>query len=384
MLIYNECSSFKFTEDHSDTVQKKITHHLETITKKILSIFEKKDLEALVLGGSYARGEGRVFYKNSQKLPFDNYDLYIVCKDISSFKKNKYKKKASLVLNELNAYCGNIINIHTIVNLKEIKNIPKKKNWIELKLAHLVLYGNKNVLCKYKFEDFSSLPLIEEMKLLLNCGTNLLMLKEELRKKGFSFLEKEALYKVMSKIVITMCDTILVINNNYCHKLNEKEFLLNKSDLKFCIEKKTLVNLYKKFKINLITTDMILTRREFEIYYEKVISCYKKIYYLIFSKYYKNCIVTNKDLLDTMRTKKVKSNKLTNILSNLYSFKFQIIDLRWYMKDPEFRLFLSLPYFLFNCSGYEKDEINKVLGLSTKQNNDVLKTKFFYLCNKYL
>ena len=108
----------------------------------ILDVFNSKNLnsiDAIILYGSYGRGEGAFFKKNNQVFVYNDYDiLVIVDEKISEFNLNNIKNELLLKI-EIKW-----IDISQKL-FSELRNLKPTIFNFDLKYGSKVIYGNKNI-----------------------------------------------------------------------------------------------------------------------------------------------------------------------------------------------------------------------------------------------
>lgn len=125
---------------------------------------------ALILAGGYGRGEGACVLRDGKEAPYNDFDLFMVCRERISLSDKvlqitkKYEKKLGIE-----------VDIGKPLTLAMIKALPHQLMWQDLLEAHKVIVGDAKILTDHAPAYLSeSLPQIEALRLLLNRGSGLL------------------------------------------------------------------------------------------------------------------------------------------------------------------------------------------------------------------
>ena len=87
----------KYTLTGSEKFDKLIDEQLIQVTQEILNLIPQKDIAAILLGGGYGRGEGGVLLENGEESLYNDYDLFVILKNVSYLKKKEYQNKIHFI-----------------------------------------------------------------------------------------------------------------------------------------------------------------------------------------------------------------------------------------------------------------------------------------------
>jgi hypothetical protein len=200
----------------------KIEGILHEVSQEIARIFSKADLEAIVLGGGYGRGEGGIFMKNGEAFVYNDLDCFLVLNNVSWLKKRAYHKAVQDLSEQLTSKIGIDVDFTFPINVRDIQKVPPNLMWYELKQGHKVPYGDPDILHHYPYGNISDVPQSEFSRLILNRGVGLLLAKEKLFVGDFT-QQKSFIIRNIHKAIQAFGDTVLKLNNCYSTMLEERK-----------------------------------------------------------------------------------------------------------------------------------------------------------------
>ena len=178
--------------------------------------------EALVLMGGYGRGEGGYSIKHGKPVPYNDYDYFVVVKNMSH--------KESQVLQRLMLDLGHRLSVIVEVEVdlavlrsETLGNAQFSLMNAEMKWGHRVIAGNRQVLDSMQAMPFDKLALGEFTRLMNNRGALLLMNTRKLATgEPLDVQEREIFFKYLFKAVLACGDAFLAIEGAYHPSYVEK------------------------------------------------------------------------------------------------------------------------------------------------------------------
>ncbi|MBF0545264.1 MAG: hypothetical protein HQM08_12570 [Candidatus Riflebacteria bacterium] len=147
---------------------------LGNILKELANDVQKalrENLIALILGGGYGRGEGGVLIENWLEKPYNDLDLTLIVRNPSIVS----QENLNLIKLNYEGKLGIHVDFSRPLTPAQIRAWPNILMWHDLYQGHQVLSGKNDILSLLAPKRiYSSLPLIEATRLLLNRGTGLL------------------------------------------------------------------------------------------------------------------------------------------------------------------------------------------------------------------
>lgn len=147
-----------------------IFQQLKAVLAELLQSLGSDQVEALVLGGGYGRGEGGAFGAPGDFQPYNDYDLVLIHRATD-------QEQLHEVLRHIHEVYSDKFSIHvdiTPIELGAVNRLPLALTWYELFKGHHVLYGPENCLHDLAERKLSELPETEWGRLLVNRGSGLL------------------------------------------------------------------------------------------------------------------------------------------------------------------------------------------------------------------
>ena len=291
-----------YTKQNSKTVNKKIQLDLEVIKKYLIKRIQ--NIEAIILVGSFGRGEGSVLIINDKIFSINDYDLVIITKNYND-----------LNLKNLRTDLARILNIRQVdissYSLKEISKIKYSMFSYDLKYASKIIYGNLNILDLIPSMNSKKMPLIEGIRPLFLFLSSLLHSYTSNRQLNNNQLFWNC--QQISKSILALSTAMLIFDRNY-HPSYEERYELFKEiykDDKF----KNLVSWATEFKLE-PSLKLIKSNKDYILFWQYINSLYLKIFKQYLEKFYNKKFENWKSLIF-----KYKYDKL-NILKFFYSFFF--------------------------------------------------------------
>ncbi len=371
----------KYTLTGSQEFDQLIDQQLVLVKDEILKIIPSQDIAAILLGGGYGRGEGGVLFENDTEYLYNDYDLFVILRNVSYRKKKEYQSKIHLIHEKFTPMFKIDVDVGPLQTVSAIAKAPHWMMWYELKNGHMVLWGKENI--KNYFPDYSrsKMPIMEAYRLLLNRGVGLLLCQ-----KHFDTFEeeesKEFILRNIRKAQLAMGDAFLIKKGlfHYSYKRRDDIFteLVDEADLK-------LLGIYQDYKTAYNFKERPhkanLSKAEYLEEYKRVLVTYEKVYNWVFTGQYSDHLllaeyqnVIYQAFNNTNNLKELAKNICKNVKIG-YSLKNRYL----LTKHPRFRLFMTLPYFLFKI---EEISCQEILTCNNCQNKEDLLNVFIDLWEK--
>jgi len=341
-----------------------------------------QNIKAIVLMGSYGRGEGTAFQGPAGLQPFNDYDLVVVGNAMNEWKRRKIQKEFHRLERELGSEIGITVDLflHTENSLRRAD--ASLMNY-EMKYGHMVVYGDPDILDL--MPEYSSVDLSEATRLLLNRGKLLLDISRSLRKNTSDQTEKLKFKKFLNKVVLAMGDAALMASGYrgiyYKDKLDEIEKIQGFHNGEWLIEEYQSAIAFK------FIGDEELLPKDIEAYYEELQEKFLEFYYDFESIRLKKDVHEYSHYFDVMSHKSRKSSfqkYIQNFYLNLRGFGLSSLNHRsWLGRHPRERLFTIFPLlFKPQLSLNESRLVSRLQGC--EQNQENCQQKFYQLREKYL
>ncbi len=186
------------------------------------------NLEALILGGGYGRGEGGLLRSKQGDRPFNDLDFFLVARR----PRQAARWDSASALADLAAEAGIHLDISRPLTRRDLHRLPHSLMWHDLLLGHRVIAGPEGILESAAPPGLKDpLPPIEATRLLLNRGAGLL---QSLRiAAGFEPLpDPEFLRRNFWKCALALGDALLILFQRYRPALRERRLEFEALDRK--------------------------------------------------------------------------------------------------------------------------------------------------------
>jgi len=361
----------KYTVYGDSAFDEKIDEDMKQIRKAVLDVMPEEYLSALILGGGYGRGEGGVFLQDGKMELYNDYDFFVISNDISRSKMQEYHSKLFEVGEALTEIIGIDVDFGPFRNVSELPNMKFTMMWFELKQAHIVIYGDDDVLDAIPDFQANAIPFSEAMGLMLNRSVALLLAKQRLedKSKNLSTADKDFIERNIFKPGMAAGDAFLICNHTFNHSYVARMSLMDEFKDHDLIKNNDFLSLYKKsimYKLKPERKDR--SYEELLELHTNVLNIYKKFFLFTASKCWNNNFVDFKSYAECVANKNIDSEPILQIIKNCILNLKEVkgsFSLKWFLKYPRYRLFYTIPYFIFSEEGYS-EQIPIVLGL--KQN----------------
>ena len=225
----------RYTVFSTKDVDSQIDVYLSMIVNSIVSIVGKDKIKAVVLFGSFGRGEGGGVCQNGKVIPVNDFDITIF------IKKNliKCRKLFSEILEEKAQELSKIIGIKQIdldLSLPITLLFSTKNNAsYEKYYGHKVLYGAINIKQWMRKPIASQLDLIDGANFFLNRGSGLILAYYSLLISNHetSQIIKENIAIEINKAVLAMGDSYLIMKGYYHYSYSKR--LMIAKDIEFLV-----------------------------------------------------------------------------------------------------------------------------------------------------
>lgn len=159
----------KFAQGGSARFNEWVGIRLQAIASDVKTLMGD-NLEALILGGGYGRGEGGVVTIRGVERPYNDLDLFLLVRDKNLVDRDGLRRISQEHFSEL----GVDVDFSRPLTSRDVTRWGRELRWYDLVHGHMVLEGRKNILKDLAPVLLYSPPApIEAARLLLNRGAGL-------------------------------------------------------------------------------------------------------------------------------------------------------------------------------------------------------------------
>lgn len=212
-----------FTNDGNEKAEARIAGDQVLVSEYVTGVVPKKHFEALVLMGGYGRGEGGYYLINGEASPYNDYDYFVIVKNMSRKAASALQKTLKTLAHRLSKIVGIEIDL-AVLRSESLASAPRTLMNAEMKWGHHVLAGNPDALDPMPGEPFDKLALGEFTRLMNNRGALLLMNARRLEAGvELSGYDRGEFFKFLLKAVLACGDAFLAIEGVYHPLYAEKQ-----------------------------------------------------------------------------------------------------------------------------------------------------------------
>jgi rhamnosyltransferase len=216
------CSN-RYTHGGNSEVEARIAMDQSLIKIYVKDAVPKQNFLALVLMGGYGRGEGGYCLIDGKPAPYNDYDYFLVVKDMG--RKEAAALQASLhkVALRLSHIVGVEVDL-AVLRQESLASAPFSLMNAEMKWGHRVVLGDPRVLEIMPAMPIDKLSLGEFTRLMNNRGALLLMNIMALdSKRTLEGKDLEEFFKYLFKAILACGDALLARNGTYHPSYVEKQ-----------------------------------------------------------------------------------------------------------------------------------------------------------------
>lgn len=233
----------KYSANGSPEFDALVDAHMERIAEEVYSSIYSKHWNALILHGTYGRGEGAPLVEpNGAEVPFNDYEMLVVTKTIDPLIRRSLKRMEASLSEEF----GNSVILRPFLD-KDLPGCGCSLLNYEVKQGHRVIWGNPDALAKMKACAPDQIPLEEGTRLLLNRGKLLLEIKMRLETgKPLSSEEHCRFIRYVFQTNLALGDCALLLRGAYDASREVKKERIGQVDLHGLHDARDMVEAYHR------------------------------------------------------------------------------------------------------------------------------------------
>jgi hypothetical protein len=170
-------------------------------------------IEAVLLGGGYGRGEGGVLATESGDLPYNDLEFYLLV--ARGWSSRKLGGQIEAVAGKLSHELGIEIELK-LFSVARLRRSPVTMFYYDLMTGHRCIAGNEDLLrgCEHHLRS-EEIPLYEGTRLLMNRCSGMLFAAERLRCVNFGDEEADFVARNIAKLRLALGDVVLTAFQRY-------------------------------------------------------------------------------------------------------------------------------------------------------------------------
>lgn len=205
----------RFTLDGSDDLEQQLTDICQFVQKKIRQIVPASQLEGLLLGGGYGRGEGGVLKTKTGDRAYNDLEFYVFVRGHNWVNEWRFGKLLHGLSENLSPQAGVEVEFK-IISAAKLRRSPPSMFYYDLVMGHRQLWGSENLLagCDH-LRHGGAIPLSEATRLMMNRCSGLLFAQEKLAGKNFTPEDADFVGRNLAKAQLGFGDAVLTALGQY-------------------------------------------------------------------------------------------------------------------------------------------------------------------------
>ncbi len=205
----------RFTLDGDDALEAQLALICRCVRAGLRRILPGRQLEAVLLGGGYGRGEGGVLRTPEGDRPYNDMEFYVLVR--GSCVVNEWRHGAALhrLAHELSLAAGIEVEFK-LLSLARLRSERVSMFSYDLVRGHQWVHGGEHLLegCAHHREA-ADIPLSEATRLLMNRSSGLLFARERLVRGGFTAEDADFVGRNLAKVRLALGDAVLTTLSRY-------------------------------------------------------------------------------------------------------------------------------------------------------------------------
>lgn len=233
----------KYSINGSPEFDALVDRHMQRIADEAWTSSYSRNWKALILTGSYGRGEGTPLKgRDGKRIPFDGYELVLV-----TGRTNPLIRGAVRILSErMTAGLGIPVRIHPLLK-SNIAGLGCSLRTLELKKGHRVIRGNEKILSRLPDYPAERIPLCEGTRLLMQHGGLLLDIKHRLSSgEALTPEEHRRFAGYIFETNLALGDALILMKKTYSVSCQEKGEQLKSMEIPGLYDARGIVNAYSQ------------------------------------------------------------------------------------------------------------------------------------------
>jgi len=222
LAFARESSAARFTVDGSPELERQLAATCRRIAAGLRGLIPRSQLETILLGGGYGRGEGGVRRTDAGDRPYNDLEFYVCIRGNRHLNERRFGRAVHVLGEILTPQAGVEVEFK-ITSLQELAQGRVSMFSYDLMVGHVQLLGAASVLARCAHHrDARRIPLSEATRLLMNRGSGLLFARERLNQPIFTAADADFVGRNVAKAQLALGDALLVVDGNYQASARER------------------------------------------------------------------------------------------------------------------------------------------------------------------
>jgi hypothetical protein len=210
----------RFTLDGSEALEHHLSDLCSQICTRVQDLIPSSQLDGIVLGGGYGRGEGGVLRTESGDQPYNDLEFFVFVRGVLG--EIHFADSLHALGHELSDGAGVEIEFK-VMTLAKLRHAAPSMFYYDLVTGHRWIVGDDSLFegCAHH-RDPVRIPLHEATRLLMNRCSGLLYAKERLLRAEFTDADADFVARNIAKAQLALGDVVLAVHGRYHWSCRER------------------------------------------------------------------------------------------------------------------------------------------------------------------
>ena len=212
----------RFTTDGSSELEQHLVRTCRKIAAGVRGLLPRRQLEGILLGGGYGRGEGGVLRTPEGDRPYNDLEFYVFMRGSRHWQEYQHGRALHVLGQILTPQAGVDVEFK-IASRRELAAAPVSMFSYDLVVGHRWLHGAESLLadCGHH-RDAEQIPLSEATRLLMNRCSGLLFARERIARTEFTAADADFVCRNIAKAELGLGDAVLTCFGLYHSSVHQR------------------------------------------------------------------------------------------------------------------------------------------------------------------
>lgn len=205
----------RFTPDGDPALEAHLAQICDDVHLGVSRVIPPAQLQGILLGGGYGRGEGGVLRIADTHLPYNDLEFYVFTRGTALLAEPRYRRALHRLAQQISPKAGIEVEFK-VLTFAKLRRSPVSMFYYDLVVGHRWIAGHEDLLrgCDHH-RDPTRIPLHEATRLLMNRCTGLLYAAEKLARPRFTEADADFVGRNLAKACLAFGDVYLTALGQY-------------------------------------------------------------------------------------------------------------------------------------------------------------------------
>ncbi len=215
----------RFTLDGSEALEAHLAQTCRHVLSGVQGVIPAVELEGLVLGGGYGRGQGGVLRTAAGDSPYNDLEFYVFVRGNILLAERRYRAALQALGERLTPEAGLHVEFK-VYSVEKLRRSPVSMFTYDLATGHKIIFGDEGWFrgCEHHLAA-EQIPASEATRLLFNRCSGLLLAKDFLRQAALTAEQSDFIGRNLAKAQLALGDAVLAALGHYhwdCRERNAR------------------------------------------------------------------------------------------------------------------------------------------------------------------